>query len=183
LALNYIRKGIRCKIEGRAIGLSLLTLINGLKARNTEELLAKLEVKYTKAYDKFEQQKADKNLPRDAVSSKVQSLRDKIDTIRVLVEKLALMGKTGVPALTNEIDVLFAENVENMLTLSTVHKAKGREWGTVYLYGFPDYMPHPCARLKWEREQEDNLIYVAFTRAINRLFLISAKNNKREQQE
>jgi superfamily I DNA/RNA helicase len=74
------------------------------------------------------------------------------------------------------IETLFKDTDEgrtaHTLTLSTVHKAKGREWPTVYVLDYYKRMPSKAARLPWEREQELNLIYVAFTRAQERLVTI-----------
>ena len=56
-----------------------------------------------------------------------------------------------------------------VLTLSTVHKSKGREWQRVYILGRAKYMPSPYAKKAWQIEQESNLEYVAITRAIAEL--------------
>jgi ATP-dependent exoDNAse (exonuclease V) beta subunit len=51
------------------------------------------------------------------------------------------------------------------VTLSTIHKAKGREWPKVFLLGRNRYMPSKYATQDWQLDQEKNLIYVAVTRA------------------
>lgn len=61
------------------------------------------------------------------------------------------------------------------LTLSTVHKAKGREWERVFVLGANLWMPHPMARQAWDIEQERNLIYVSYTRAKQELVLASVE--------
>jgi superfamily I DNA/RNA helicase len=48
--------------------------------------------------------------------------------------------------------------------LSTIHRAKGDEAERVYILR-PDLLPHPRARTPQQQEQEQNLRYVAFTRA------------------
>ena len=58
------------------------------------------------------------------------------------------------------------------LTLSTVHKAKGREWDRVYLLGRNKFMPSKWARQEWQYQQELNLMYVAVTRANRSMTLI-----------
>lgn len=62
-----------------------------------------------------------------------------------------------------------ALNHEGLLHLSTIHGAKGLEWGTVVLAGCNDGII-PLRR--GEIEEERRLFYVACTRAIDRLVLI-----------
>lgn len=60
---------------------------------------------------------------------------------------------------------------ESAVQLGTVHKMKGLEARRVWVIR-PDLMPHPMAAREWEREQEDNLIYVAITRAKSELVFV-----------
>lgn len=62
---------------------------------------------------------------------------------------------------------------EDRLTLSTIHSAKGLEWGVVYLIGVIDGVMPSNQTLddEDEVEEEHRLFYVAITRAKNHLFL------------
>lgn len=62
---------------------------------------------------------------------------------------------------------------EEFLTLSTVHSAKGLEWGCVYIIGaIEGIFPISFAlRFEDEIEEEHRLFYVALTRAKDRLYL------------
>ena len=70
-------------------------------------------------------------------------------------------------------DVLAAEIDEGLLTLSTIHSAKGLEWRVVFVIGLVDgrfpsvYTLHEPAEL----EEERRLLYVAVTRAKEHLYL------------
>lgn len=64
-------------------------------------------------------------------------------------------------------------NAEGGVTLSTIHKMKGKEAENVYLLR-PDLLPHPSASAIWELEQEDNLRYVAITRARKGFYNVEA---------
>lgn len=55
-------------------------------------------------------------------------------------------------------------NSPGPITLATIHKAKGLEWPVVYLIR-PDLCPHPNATTDEEIQQENNMAYVAITRA------------------
>jgi ATP-dependent exoDNAse (exonuclease V) beta subunit len=57
------------------------------------------------------------------------------------------------------------------IALSTIHKAKGLEANNVYI-ACPSLMPSRSATQDWEKEQEHNLMYVAFTRAKNKLVFL-----------
>ena len=57
------------------------------------------------------------------------------------------------------------------ILLSSVHRAKGLEADRVFIIE-PGLMPHPGAKSDWQRVQEDNLKYVAITRAIRSLFWV-----------
>ena len=95
--------------------------------------------------------------------TQAEALRDKVDTVLAIME-----GASDLNDLRAKISAMFedAENLPKMtLTLSTVHKAKGREWENVYILGRADFMPSAWARQAWEQEQEQNLIYVAVTRS------------------
>jgi superfamily I DNA/RNA helicase len=61
-----------------------------------------------------------------------------------------------------KIDNLFADG-NGKLLLSTIHKAKGREWDNVAILA-PELSPSRWARQDWQVEQELNLIYVRDTR-------------------
>jgi len=70
-------------------------------------------------------------------------------------------------------DVLAAEVDEGMLTLSTIHSAKGLEWRVVFVIGLVDGRFPSLYNLKdsAEVEEERRLLYVAVTRAKEHLYL------------
>jgi superfamily I DNA/RNA helicase len=86
----------------------------------------------------------------------IDSLPEKANTIQGLIAR---------------IEALFQDE-ENTLCLSSIHKAKGREWENVVIYR-RDLMPSPWAKKAWAREQEQNLEYVARTRATNYLMFLA----------
>ncbi|MEP1123520.1 MAG: UvrD-helicase domain-containing protein [Ilumatobacter sp.] len=69
-------------------------------------------------------------------------------------------------ATTNPFDDRSTDGVE----LLTFHAAKGREWHTVFVAGVEtSLMPHKSATTSTERAEEARLLYVATTRATDRL--------------
>lgn len=158
LAYGFIRRRIPCHVEGRDIGRNLLTLVNKWKTRSVDALLERLEKHLAKETERF---------LAKGQEMKAEALADRIDTIGVIAR--ALPAGSDLNALRAEIDRLFGDvepgTPSPNLTLSTIHKAKGREWNRVYLYGRNRFMPSKYARQEWQMLQEDNLCYVAITRA------------------
>jgi DNA helicase-2/ATP-dependent DNA helicase PcrA len=70
-------------------------------------------------------------------------------------------------------DVLAAEIDEGLLTLSTIHSAKGLEWRAVFVIGMVDgrFPSLYNIRDESEVEEERRLLYVAVTRAKEHLYL------------
>jgi len=70
-----------------------------------------------------------------------------------------------------EVPEDFKEN-KDFLTLTTIHSAKGLEWRIVFLMGVSDdILPSYRSKEKEEIEEEERLLYVAVTRAKEKLFL------------
>jgi DNA helicase-2/ATP-dependent DNA helicase PcrA len=164
LAFRLIRKGVACHVEGRDIGAGLAKLLTKWKSvKSVDKYLEKLEAWSTKQLE---------ILKAKGKEYQAEGLLDRVDTIKVLCE-----GCETVAEVKTKIDKMFADSDDegkrnNNLTLSTVHKAKGREWNTVYVYGFNKWMPSKMAKQDWQLEQERNLIYVAMTRAKKKLILV-----------
>ena len=74
-------------------------------------------------------------------------------------------------ATTNPFDDATTEGVD----LLTFHAAKGREWHTVVVTGVESSLvPHKSASTAAAKAEEGRLLYVAFTRATDRLLITSA---------
>jgi DNA helicase II / ATP-dependent DNA helicase PcrA len=171
IAYMMIRRSIPCQIEGKSdIGAQLLAMLTKWKRIKTlPDFLAKLEdweateiAKYTDEMGKAKQ----------GQEMRVENIRDRVETMRVLCE-----GCPDLDCVKNKIQSMFADTPEGQkakkVILSTVHKAKGREWNNVYVYGFAENMPSRMAKQAWQMDQERNLIYVAFTRAQKVLTLVN----------
>ena len=160
-AYALLRAGIACQIEGRDFANGLVKLCRKWKRVTTLAALNKrlaeyLEVETAKWLAKGKEQVA-------------AALSDRVSAIRILSERLQTQeNKQNVDDLVEFIQGLFGDVKEGerprVLTLSTVHKAKGREWETVYIQDMTRHMPSKWAKREWEKAQEVNLMYVAVTR-------------------
>lgn len=165
LAFSLIRKGIACRIEGKDIGAGLAALAKKWKVQSLNTLSDRLVA--------FANRECDK-LNGKGQELKAEQLRDKVDTLLALVERCQSLGQQKVTDLLVMIEQMFSDSGDkftnpNLVTLSSVHKAKGLEWSRVFLIGRQQFMPSPYAKQAWQQGQENNLIYVAVTRAIDHL--------------
>jgi len=98
--------------------------------------------------------------------SRVQEIVDRCDTLVVICDAVKAKGGKTLDDVRAFINSLFSDDVKDqgLLTLCTYHRSKGREWPRVMLIE-PGRCPSPWARQPWQLLQEDNLAYVAITRA------------------
>lgn len=165
-AFKLIRAGIACHVEGREIGAGLLALAAKWKSiKNLSTLSERLGLYLDRQTAKLKEQE------RDAA---IAVLEDKVETLQ------ALIGFVGIEKTTAElkahIEEMFADTLEgqkpNRVTLLTAHRSKGLEYTRVFLWGVNKYMPSPYAKQAWQQQQEENLEYVAITRAMETLVYV-----------
>lgn len=154
VAFRLIANRVACHILGRDIGANLIKLIKGFRATSREELVQKL--------DRYEE--------RESRKRESETVEDRCNCLRFIVANCA-----SVDEAIATIEDLFKDRA-NAITLSTIHKAKGLEWETVYLLDRLKLMPSRFAKLDWQKEQEKNLLYVAVTRA--KVNLIHVNSNE-----
>lgn len=171
---TLIRMGRQCYIRGRDIGQNLSKLV---KATQIEELNVDLSEDgvFVRLYDnlfKLRDSVLIKNGGTLEMATNNPIVTNQLDMIRAL-EVLAEGLETGAE-LTDRINSIFADKESDGIALSTVHKAKGLEANNVYI-ACPSLMPSASATQDWEIEQERNLMYVAYTRAKNKLAFLDEK--------
>ena len=173
---KLLRKGIQCYIKGQDIGTNLKKLIEEV---DIEELNTNLKSDgvFVRLYDNlFEIRNKlmeSKGLDyQDAtLTSYITNMYDMIKALTVLAENY-----TTKTELLSHIDEIFDETREGVI-LSTIHKAKGLEADNVYIL-CNSSMPSSLAKKEWEKNAEQNLIYVAYTRAKKKLGFISEEEIK-----
>lgn len=169
-AFKLIRAGIGCHVEGKDIGAGLMKLaLRWKRIKSIEKLRAKLEDYRDHEVEKLIAKKQE---------MKAEAVQDRVETLLVLMDGCETLNDLKV-----KIENLFTDSEDghqNTLTLSTVHKSKGREWGRVFVLGFAKFMPSKMARQLWQMEQENNLIYVAFTRAKAELCIVEVSEKNKE---
>jgi len=160
-AYALISKGIACRVEGREIGTGLLKLARRWKIATLDALSKKL--------DDYESRQTAKFMSKGQ-EDRIQNVVDQVECLRVVIDRCLVAGKTQISDLVESVTNMFGDTPDGqqprVLTLSTVHKSKGREWRRVFILGRQKYMPSPYAKQEWQAIQEKNLEYVAITRAM-----------------
>jgi DNA helicase-2/ATP-dependent DNA helicase PcrA len=147
-AMQLLREKRRARIAGRDIGQHLKTLVRKLAkgAQDVETFLVRVREHEEKTRKRYLALKWE---------SKLAELEDMVETVSHIAE-----GCNTVGEMEGVIDLLFTDDGlgdKGMITLSSVHKAKGLEADKVFV-------------LAWtlrtgKSQEEDNIHYVAVTRA------------------
>jgi DNA helicase II / ATP-dependent DNA helicase PcrA len=167
-ALMLLKHGQRVRIEGRDLGGRLLDLVRKSDPSHAYANLSDLAI----TFETWAEGQINAASNRQSAAAHFE---DEASAATVLIERCLIEGQTRFSDLENLVKNLFDDNIpaSQFITLSSVHKAKGREWPHVWLLGRGDYMPFHRAPADWELEQEQNLIYVAITRAERQLTYIT----------
>lgn len=163
VALRLLQAGLPVNIQGRDFQRGLINMIKKIAGKKTT--VEELHLKVEQYLDRETARLLAQNRPTE---TQVELLKDQVSCIQYLCE-----GQTTVDGVIERIKSLFVdvESVGDVVLLSSVHRAKGLEAETVFILE-PSKMPHPMAKMDWERLQEMNIKYVAVTRSLNRLVMV-----------
>lgn len=168
-AYALLTRDIPCVILGKDIGASLAALVKKMRASHLPDLIAKL-LKWSVR----ESQRA------ITEGRSPETIVDQHECILFFISSLDEDSQT-IPDLLAKIDLMFSDTADprTRVVLSTIHKAKGMEYRTVFILD-RGLLPSKYATQPWEREQERNLLYVAQTRAQETLVYISSDSWEKE---
>jgi DNA helicase-2/ATP-dependent DNA helicase PcrA len=151
-AMTLLRSGKRARVAGKDIGEDLIRLVKrvGKSARSVPEFLVRLagwsEMQCTRA------RKAGRS--EDATEHMIEGILDQAEMLRNLAD-----NARNVAEISERVEALFTDKglgAADVITLSSVHKAKGLEADRVFIL---------ADTLKNTTEEELNIQYVAITRA------------------
>lgn len=159
---NFIKKGIQSYIKGKEVGKDILTLIAKMGTVSSKgELRLKLTNKITTVRESLKK----KGIESVDSHPQVVSLIEKIDIIDIISQKV-----NTVEEINKELENIFKDNGTGVI-LQTIHKSKGTESDNVYIYK-PDLIPSKYAVSESDLIQENNLLFVAITRAKKNLIFV-----------
>ncbi len=150
LCLAFLREGRKANIQGRDIGTSLLAHVKRAGNKSVAEFCVQVEDWRTAQCIRLA-----------AKGKDTQAVEDTADTLLALCD-----GAQSLNEVQARIEALFSDGDDkNRIVLSSTHKAKGLERDRVFVLG-DTYCRRPG-------NEEDNLYYVALTRARNTLHLVT----------
>lgn len=156
LAFTLIRSGIGCHIEGKEIGAGLITLTQKWKISDLATFSNRIAAYFDREMDK-------------AHKSRLPALADKYDTMVILIERCQSLKKHSVADLKDLITSMFSDSADgkgaNIVTLSSIHKSKGLEFDKVAVLGNTQLIPSKFATQEHQLIQENNLLFIAASRA------------------
>lgn len=175
---EFLKLGKKAFIRGKDIGANLKTLVKSIKQEKINADCRE-DGLFVRLYDDLFVTR-NNIMQRSSVDAKaamtspiIESKLDMIKTLEILSE-----GANTTDELIAKIDEIFPKkDKKEGIALSTIHKAKGLEAENVYI-ACNSLMPSASAKKDWEKRQEHNLIYVAYTRAKNILGFIDEKDFK-----
>jgi superfamily I DNA/RNA helicase len=161
LALRLLVSGRTVEIAGKDIGQNLIKLTERITKKNlsTQEFLDRLEKWKERELVKYPRRKF--------------SITEKALVLRTLAQ-----AHKDLDSMRKHLGKLYPDPKDKGyrpadVHLSTIHKAKGREWPSVLF--LDSHLLGRNASSEWEQEQEQNLGYVAVTRAMQELTFITSK--------
>ncbi len=172
LAYKMIGQRIGCKILGREIGTALVSLVRKVSGkRGTLDTLSDALMTYQ-----------DKEVQKAIAARKEQQAQNITDRCSAIIAVMSSMTNDeiarGITGLCDAITSLFAnvgdKDARGVTWLATVHKAKGLEAPRAFILD-SKLMPSRYAVQEWQQTQEQNLRYVAITRAMEELIYIDSE--------
>lgn len=162
--IKLISRGIAATVKGRAIGeqikseLEQISKMPGFRYEN-----------FNDAVNTYRMIKIQRYQNLDNEEQLIETLNDKLTALTTIYKSNP--QATSIAHLESYIDDLFSDE-HSPITLSTCHRAKGLEGNRLFIIK-PDDLPMRWRnQLDWQKEQEDNLLYVALTRSKSELFIV-----------
>lgn len=168
LAYGLIKRRVPCKVEGKEIGQGLVFLVRKWKVKTTAALTGRLDGYLTRELAKLAE-KPNKD------EQKMEALRDKVESLKFIISECEIKNKHSVDDAVDFINSLFGEDVTGCVVLCTYHRSKGREWLRVFLLDHHQHCPSKYAKKPEQKQQEENLAYVAYSRAMESLYFVPGK--------
>lgn len=160
-AMALLRAGKRTRVAGRDLGASLTTLVRklGRTARSVPDFLELLAGWQEREVSRIT--RGTKN--EEAAARRIEEVADRADMIRNLAD-----DAKNVQEIQDRIEALFTDDglgQAGVITCSSVHRAKGLEADRVFVL---------ADTLRDHNVEEQNIRYVAITRAKSRLTFVRA---------
>lgn len=167
LCMKYIAEGTKAFIKGRDVGMNLISMIEKTRKEDTDFVLQALNEELHKIAFRMSN-KLKTSLSEAKQSGQYRTYEDKVVAIQKLSE-----GLSTAKEVCQVIREIFEDNNGTGIMLSSIHKSKGLEADRVFILA-PERLYNSWAmQFDWMAEQEENIVYVAYTRAKHYLGFIT----------
>lgn len=166
---KFLKHGLPAKIKGSEIGKGLISILKSkIRGDSVTQISDSIDGWYIQEENKARERGYEhrvgilleqSSILKMVLQFEVRENKRKYDIRQYMIKRLESMFTDDVPKIC----------------LATIHKAKGLEWDRVWLLD-SWLMPSKWAKKPWELQQEDNLHYVAITRAKHVLNYVNSKN-------
>jgi len=164
LAFALIRAQKPVGILGRDIGKTIVSLIEKLNANDITDLELKLS--------QWEQIEISRIQERDPEAN-VGYIIERADAVRTFI---TCSHEHTIEGVIDAVGRLFCNSISGAVKLATIHKSKGLEAERVIILD-QHLIPSKYATQEWQKEQENNLNYVAITRSMGYLGYIESPDD------
>lgn len=161
LYFNLLTLEKPCYIKGSDVGRGLIKALEEYKNLSSTDTITAM----TKELNNIYRFLISHGVQQPQKHQKYLSYSEKLEIIQLFAWKYKTTKE-----IMETIARIFADKGEGIM-LSTVHKCKGLETDDVYLY-LPHLIPSKYATQPWQLDQEANLLYVALTRAKQKLTFV-----------
>tara|TARA_R110000796_G_scaffold96719_1_gene203230 strand:+ start:694232 stop:695821 length:1590 start_codon:yes stop_codon:yes gene_type:complete len=165
LCIKYLKRGIQASVSDAELDVALKNMIKAHSSSSSsiQDLFNSVNTFIANLRSTL----LGKGLSLEEVerNTDIQSFSDKLSVLQVLAHECH-----SPIDIIRKIDSIFSSDSDGII-LSSIHKSKGLEAHRVFILG-DELMPLKKAELDWEKEQEKNLMYVAYTRAKSELIFI-----------
>lgn len=171
LCFELIAAGVPAVVRGRDIAVGLCKIVDKIGKRHSIETFGEGITAWLEGQSRAA---ARRITDEDRLADRVALLTDQAEALRVIWSK---SSATTLAGLRSAIEDLFSDERGSVM-LSSVHKAKGLEAERVVILD-SDALMSSRAKQPWQVEQERNLAYVAYTRAMSELIEIPSDSTSR----
>lgn len=162
LFFELLNKGVKANIKGKEIGDNIIRMIDKTRQTNIESMLKHLESDRLKLKSKL----VSKGVSKPENHQSMADFMEKKEIIKILSQ-----SAISTAQLKKQIKLIFVDEEQQGIVLMTIHKSKGLENKKIAFLN-PELIPSKYAFTGEELQQEQNLKYVAITRAKSELIYI-----------
>lgn len=168
---QLLQRKVKAQIIGKDIETGLLNIAERIQSDSFERVLLKMEDEVQAVIEELKQ----KGMSKPELHPKYIALEEKLDVLKVILANIE-----NPMGLVRAIKDIFDEN-KHGVKLMTIHRSKGLEADRVFViekYNGERQCPSSRATQSWEKIQESNLLFVAYTRAKKQLIQLCVVEEK-----